>query len=56
MNSKGRGRRRFLKEGATLVGLTVGAMQTASGQSTGSETPLEAQKPSFKDSRAYGER
>jgi sulfane dehydrogenase subunit SoxC len=56
VNSKGRGRRRFLKEGATLAGLAVGAMRSASGQSAGSETPPEAQKPSFKDSRAYGER
>src|SRR3990167_2011794 len=57
MNSKGRGRRRFLKEGATLAGLVVGAMRTANGQSAGSETPPEGRWPSFfKDTRAYGER
>ena len=56
MNSKERGRRRFLREGATLVGLAAGAIRSASGQTAGSETPPEAQKPSFKDTRAYGER
>ena len=57
MNSKERGRRRFLKEGATLVGLALGATRTASGQSAGPATPPEGRWPSFfKDTRAYGER
>ncbi len=57
MNSKGRGRRRFLREGAALAGLAVGAISSASGQTAGSETPPEGRWPSFfKDNRAYGER
>ena len=57
MNSKRRGRRRFLREGATLVGLAAGAIRSASGQTAGSETPPEGRWPSFfKDNRAYGER
>ena len=56
MNSKGRSRRRFLREGATLAGLVVGATGSASGQIAGSETPPEAQKPGFKDTRGYGDR
>ena len=57
MNSKERGRRRFLRKGATLVGLAAGAIRSASGQTAGSETPPEGRWPSsFKDTRAYGER
>src|ERR1035437_9398247 len=56
MNSNRSSRRRFLKDGAVLAGLVVGATGSASGQTTGSETPPDAKKPSFKDTRAYGER
>ena len=54
MNAKKRGRRRFLKEGAALAGLAVGAgaIRSASGQTLGSET--SAVPP--RDTRAYGER
>ena len=52
MNSKKPGRRRFLKEGAALAGLAVGAIRSASGQTLAPETP--AGKP--KDTLAYGER
>jgi sulfane dehydrogenase subunit SoxC len=52
MNSKKSGRRRFLKEGAALAGLALGATRMASG-----ETPdSEAGKASPKDLHAYGER
>src|ERR1700732_1830952 len=52
MNSKQSGRRRFLKNGAALAGLAVGAMQPASAQSAGTEKP-EARS---KDLHSYGER
>jgi sulfane dehydrogenase subunit SoxC len=52
MNTKRRGRRRFLKDGAALAGLAVGAMRSASGQTLGSEVPDVRPK----DSRSYGER
>ncbi len=52
MISKPRGRRRFLKEGATLAGLAVGAIRSASGQTVGSEIPAAPPR----DNRAYGER
>jgi sulfane dehydrogenase subunit SoxC len=52
MNDKGRGRRRFLKEGAALAGLAVGGMQLVNGQTPGTETPEVRPK----DARAYGER
>ena len=56
MNSKEPGRRRFLREGAALAGLAMGAIGSASSQTAGSETPPEAQKPVVKDPRVYGER
>lgn len=52
MNSKQPGRRRFLKDGAVLAGLAVGAMRSASGETLASDTP--ATHP--RDSRALGER
>ena len=52
MNPKERGRRRFLKEGAALAGLAVGAIRSASGQTVASETP----QGGTKDTRLYGER
>jgi sulfane dehydrogenase subunit SoxC len=54
MHSKRFGRRRFLKEGAAIAGLTAAAIGSASGQgqTLGSAT---AEAPP-KDSRAYGER
>jgi sulfane dehydrogenase subunit SoxC len=52
MISKESGRRRFLKNGAALAGLAVGAMQPASGQDAGAEK-TEAHP---KDLHAYGER
>ena len=52
MNSKQSNRRRFLKEGAALAGLAVGAVRSASGQTLGSETS-EARS---RDVRALGER
>src|SRR3979490_605709 len=52
MISKESGRRRFLKNGAALAGLAVGAMQPASGQDAGTEK-TEAHP---KDLHAYGER
>jgi sulfane dehydrogenase subunit SoxC len=52
MNSKQSGRRRFLKNGAALAGLAVGAIQSASSQSAASEKP-EAHS---KDLHSYGER
>ena len=52
MNSKQSGRRRFLKEGAALAGLAVGAMRSASGQTLGSEIP----EVHPKDLHVYGER
>jgi sulfane dehydrogenase subunit SoxC len=52
MISKESGRRRFLKNGAALAGLAVGAMQPASGQDSGAEK-TEARP---KDLHAYGER
>jgi len=52
MNSKHSGRRRFLKEGAALAGLAVGAIRSASAQTLAPETPAAPPK----DFRAYGER
>jgi len=52
MNPKESGRRRFLKNGAALAGLAVGAIQPASGQSSGSEKTDALPK----DLHAYGER
>ena len=52
MISKESGRRRFLKNGAALAGLAVGAIQPASGQDAGAEK-TEAHP---KDLHAYGER
>ena len=52
MNSKQFGRRRFLKDGAALAGMAVGAVRSAGGQTFESEkTGVQ-----FKDARAYGER
>ena len=51
MHSKQLGRRRFLKEGAAIAGLTAGAIRSASGQGL---TLVSEAHP--KDSRAYGER
>jgi sulfane dehydrogenase subunit SoxC len=57
MNPNGRDRRRFLKEGAALVGVAVGAIPYAGGRSPAPEPPPEGRWPSyFKDTRAYGER
>ena len=52
MKAKERSRRRFLREGAALAGLAVGAVRSASGQTPGSET--SAVPP--RDRRDYGER
>jgi len=52
MISKESGRRRFLKNGAALAGLAVGAIQPSSGQDAGAEK-TEARP---KDLHAYGER
>jgi len=52
MISKESGRRRFLKNGAALAGLAVGAIQPANGQDAGAEK-TEARP---KDLHAYGER
>ena len=52
MNSKRSGRRQFLKDGALLAGLAVGATRAARGQAPGPATPEAPPK----DSRAYGER
>jgi sulfane dehydrogenase subunit SoxC len=52
MNLNQSSRRRFLKNGAALAGLAVGAIRSASGQAPGSESP-EARP---KDLHAYGER
>src|SRR6202166_1323539 len=52
MKPKDSGRRRFLKNGATLAGLAVGAVRTASGQAAPPEN--FAARP--KDVHGYGER
>jgi sulfane dehydrogenase subunit SoxC len=52
MNTKGRGRRRFLKEGAALAGLALGTIPSAKGQASGSGAP----NPQSQEARAYGER
>jgi len=54
MNANERGRRRFLRGGAALAGLALGASRSRESwsQSLGSETP----KARPKDLRAYGER
>ncbi len=44
MNSKRASRRRFLKNGAALASLTVGALRSASGQTPGPETPAAVPK------------
>ncbi|OFW29035.1 MAG: sulfite dehydrogenase [Acidobacteria bacterium RIFCSPLOWO2_12_FULL_60_22] len=61
MNAEERGRRRFLKDGAALAGLAVGAgaIRSASGQTLGSEI-IESEIPGpdvyHKNRRAYGVR
>ena len=52
MKPKQSDRRRFVKQGAALAGLAVGAIRSASGQTPAGET---ADSP-IKDNRAYGER
>ena len=52
MNSKQSDRRRFLKNGAALAGLAVGAMQPAKAQSSMDE----ASSAWPKDAHAYGQR
>jgi sulfane dehydrogenase subunit SoxC len=52
VNSKESGRRRFLKNGAALAGLAVGAIQPANGQSV----EPGKKKEHAKDLHAYGER
>jgi sulfane dehydrogenase subunit SoxC len=52
MNNRQSDRRRFLKEGAALAGLSWGATRLASGQTPDSQ----AAKASPKDLHAYGER
>ena len=52
MNAKERGRRRFLKQGAAVAGLAVGAIRSASGQTL--ESAMPAARP--RDLRALGER
>ena len=37
MNSRKSGRRRLLKQGATVAGLAVGAIRAAQGQTSGSQ-------------------
>ncbi|HWW50757.1 MAG TPA: molybdopterin-dependent oxidoreductase, partial [Verrucomicrobiae bacterium] len=51
MNSKGSGRRRFLKDGAALAGLTVGAVRAASAIPGADASELRPNDP-----HAYGER
>ena len=48
------GRRRFLKEGATLAGLAVGAIQSPAG--LGQTLPSESFETDSKDFAAYGKR
>ena len=52
MKPQGRGRRRFLKQGAALAGLAVGAVRSVSGQTLGSGTSEACPK----DLAAYGKR
>ncbi len=52
MNSKQSNRRRFLKEGAALAGLAVGAIGSASAQTPGAE----ASPVPYRDRRTYGRR
>jgi sulfane dehydrogenase subunit SoxC len=52
MHSRSRSRRRFLKSGAALAGLTVSGVEPALGQST----MAEAMSPKNKELIAYGER
>ena len=52
MNSKGSGRRRFLKDSAALAGLAVGAVRSVSGATPGPTQP----KCAPKTPHAYGER
>jgi sulfane dehydrogenase subunit SoxC len=54
MNSRRSDRRRFLKDGAVLAGLAVGAIRSASGQILGTETSEGRSKDSYPF--AYGER
>jgi len=54
MHSKQLGRRRFLKEGAAIAGLTAGAIRSASGQGQTLGSATAEARP--QDSRAYGER
>ena len=61
MDSKPRGRRGFLKEGAALAGLAVGTARTASGQTSAHEAaaadpPPKDQKELAKELVAYGDR
>jgi hypothetical protein len=52
MNTKPSGRRRFLRDGAALAGLALGAGRSASGATLGTETPQAHPK----GLHAYGER
>ena len=52
MDTKKQGRRRFLKEGAALAGMAVGAITSASAQTPGAE----ASPVPYRDRRAYGRR
>ena len=54
MHSRQLGRRRFLKEGAAIAGLTAGAIRSASGQGQTLGSATAEARP--QDSRAYGER
>ncbi len=57
MDSKHPNRRGFLKDSAALVGLAVGAVRSASGQTPVSEAhPPEAHPKNIKELIAYGER
>ena len=52
MDTKPLGRRRFLKDGALLAGMAMGAMRAPAAQSPAGESPQS--RPA--DARAYGER
>src|SRR5437870_3056293 len=56
MKAREHGRRRFLKEGAALAGLAVGAIRSSSGQTPGSNARAAQPETQTQDHRAYGER
>src|SRR3974390_726342 len=56
MDSKQPNRRKFLKDGAVLAGLAVGAVRSASGQTPASKAPIKAPAKDINELIAYGER